>query len=233
MGITVHITEDFEAMSALAAEIAVRRIRMVLEKKPEAVLGLATGNTPTGLYKRLARAANEGEFDPGRCRSFNLDEYVGLPGGNAQQRTMHPESYAFFMIQELFSLLKRKFASSEVPYGALVDQKRLVSELKSHPGDWHELGTDRGRSIVINRAPASEYLGWIKKEILGGYAARIMKAGGIDLQIIGVGGKGHVAFHESGIPFKGSSMMLVKLDENTVNNAVADGKFTSVKDSPR
>lgn len=233
MGITIYITDDFEAMSSLAAEIATARIRTVLEQKPQAVLGLATGNSPTGLYKHLARAANEGEFDPGRCRSFNLDEYVGLPGGNPQQRVMHPESYAFFMIQELFSLLKRKFASSEVPCGSLVEQKRLVSELRAHPEDWYEQGTDKGRSIVIGKAPASGYLGWIRKEILDGYAARIRRAGGIDLQIIGVGGRGHVAFHESGIPFKGSTVMLVKLDDDTVNNAVADGHFTSVKDSPR
>ncbi len=53
------------------------------------------------------------------------------------------------------------------------------------------------------------------------------------MQIIGVGGRGHVAFHESGIPFRGSSVMLVKLDDNTINNAVKDGHFSSVEDSPR
>jgi glucosamine-6-phosphate deaminase len=42
-----------------------------------------------------------------------------------------------------------------------------------------------------------------------------------------------VAFHESGIPFKGSKVMLVKLDDNTVANAVADGHFASKKESPR
>jgi glucosamine-6-phosphate deaminase len=42
-----------------------------------------------------------------------------------------------------------------------------------------------------------------------------------------------VAFHESGIPFKGSDVMLVKLDDNTVANAVADGHFPSEKNSPR
>jgi len=47
------------------------------------------------------------------------------------------------------------------------------------------------------------------------------------------GGRGHVAFHEAGIPFKGSRVMLVRLDDNTVENAVADGHFTSKKDSPR
>ncbi|MBP7034125.1 MAG: 6-phosphogluconolactonase, partial [Syntrophobacterales bacterium] len=61
---------------------------------------------------------------------------------------------------------------------------------------------------------------------------KIRAAGGIDLQVIGVGGRGHVAFHEAGIPFKGSSVMLVKLDENTIANAVKDGHFATAADSP-
>ncbi|MFH1627231.1 MAG: 6-phosphogluconolactonase, partial [Pseudomonadota bacterium] len=76
-------------------------------------------------------------------------------------------------------------------------------------------------------------LAWIRNEVLDAYTRKIKKAGGIDLQIIGVGGRGHVAFHESGIPFKGSKVMLVRLDDNTVANAMADGHFASEKDSPR
>ncbi len=232
MGIQIIVTRDFAAMSEAAAAIAKKKILEALRRKGEAVLGLATGNSPTGLYKHLARAANRGEFDSARCRSFNLDEYVGLPGDNAQQRVMHPESYAFFMIQELFSLLKNKFTETCVPYGSLIEQMRLTAELKANPKDWEALGTDKGKSIVIRDDPKSGYLGWVKKDILQGYARKVRKAGGIDLQIIGVGGRGHVAFHESGIPFKGSSVMLVKLDDNTVANAVADGHFTTKKESP-
>ncbi|NMD39488.1 MAG: 6-phosphogluconolactonase, partial [Deltaproteobacteria bacterium] len=125
MGIQIIVTRDFAAMSEAAAAIAKKKILEALRRKGEAVLGLATGNSPTGLYKHLARAANRGEFDSARCRSFNLDEYVGLPGDNAQQRVMHPESYAFFMIQELFSLLKNKFTETCVPYGSLLQQIRL------------------------------------------------------------------------------------------------------------
>jgi glucosamine-6-phosphate deaminase len=97
----------------------------------------------------------------------------------------------------------------------------------------HEAGADAGRSVVIKQRPESAYLAWIRKEVLDAYARKIKTAGVIDLQIIGVGGRGHVAFHEAGIPFKGSRVMLVKLDENTVENAVADGHFASKKDSPR
>ncbi|HOS96746.1 MAG TPA: 6-phosphogluconolactonase [Deltaproteobacteria bacterium] len=232
MGIQIIVTKDFAAMSEVAADIAKKKIQQTLKQKGRAVLGLATGNSPTGLYKHLAKSANKGEFDAKACMSFNLDEYVGLPGENVQQRVMHPESYAFFMIQEFFSLLRDKFMETNVPFGSLVEQKRLIAELKANPKDWVALGTDKGKSIAISDSAKSAYLAWVKREILDGYAKKIRKAGGIDLQIIGVGGRGHVAFHESGIPFKGSSVMLVKLDDNTVANAVADGHFATKKESP-
>lgn len=232
MPITVLITHDFEHMSEVAADIIKNNIVKTIRKKGEFVLGLATGNSPTGLYKHLATAANEGAFDSGRIRSFNLDEYVGLPGENIQQRVMHPESYCYFMIQEFFSLLKKKFIETSVPYGTLIDQKLLIKELNAYPEDWKEWGREAGRSIVIKAKPASKYLAWIKTNILDGYRRKIRRAGGIDLQVIGVGGRGHVGFHESGIPFKNSQVLLVKLDDNTVANAVADGHFTSKKEAP-
>lgn len=232
MPITVLITHDFEHMSEVAADIVKKNIVQTIRKKREFVLGLATGNSPTGLYKRLAKAANEGAFDSGRIRSFNLDEYAGLPGENIQQRVMHPESYCYFMIQEFFGLLQKKFIETSVPYGTLIDQKQLIEELKAYPEDWEELGREAGRSIVIKAKPASKYLAWIKTTILDGYRRKIRRAGGIDLQVIGVGGRGHVAFHESGIPFKNSQVLLVKLDDNTIANAVSDGHFTSKKEAP-
>jgi len=232
MPITVLIANDFEHMSEVAADIVKKNIVQTIRIKKEFVLGLATGNSPTGLYKHLAKAANEGAFDSGRIRSFNLDEYAGLPGENIQQRVMHPESYCYFMIQEFFGLLQKKFIETSVPYGTLIDQKQLIEELKAYPEDWEELGREAGRSIVIKAKPASKYLAWIKTTILDGYRRKIRRAGGIDLQVIGVGGRGHVAFHESGIPFKNSQVLLVKLDDNTIANAVSDGHFTSKKEAP-
>jgi len=232
MGITVYVTRDFEHMSDVAADIVIKNIIETHKEKDEAVLGLATGNSPTGLYKRLAKAANDGQFDSGRIRSFNLDEYAGLPGDNVQQRVVHPESYSYFMIQEFFGLLKRKFIETRLPYGALIDQKMLIRELKENRQDWTFKGTDAGKAIAIKANPASAYLAWVRRDILDGYARKIKAAGGIDLQIIGVGGRGHVAFHESGIPFKGSAVLLVKLDDDTIANAVKDGHFPTVGDSP-
>ncbi|MFA7425407.1 MAG: glucosamine-6-phosphate deaminase [Desulfosarcinaceae bacterium] len=233
MPIKVLITKDFEHMSQVAAQIVTSKLKELSRTQKETVLGLATGNSPTGMYKCLAQAANEGRIDCGRIRSFNLDEYVGLPGDNAQQRVMHPESYGYFMIQEFFGLLKQKFIETNLPPGALIDQKQLVRELKQYPEDWHYSGTDAGKRIVIRPKAQSAYLAWIKKEILDGYARKIKRAGGIDLQVIGVGGRGHVAFHEAGIPFRGSRVMLVQLDDNTTQNSVLDGHFPSIQDCPR
>lgn len=232
MPIKVVITNNFQHLSSIAADIVKKKLIELSKKKKEIVLGLATGNSPTGMYKHLVQAANNGEFDSGRIRSFNLDEYVGLPGDNAQQRAIHPESYCYFMIQEFFSLLKKKFIETNVPFGSLIDQKTLIRELRKYSGDWTYKGANAGKSIAIKQKAESEYLGWIKKDILDGYMQKIKKAGGIDLQIIGVGGRGHVAFHESGIPFKGSLVILVKLDENTIKNSVTDGHFSSVQDCP-
>jgi len=232
MGITVLVTNDFDHMSRVAAELVIKEIVETLGKKKQVVLGLATGNTPTGLYKHLAEAANRGRFDSGPIQSFNLDEYVGLPGENAQQSVVHPESYAYFMIREFFGLLRTTFIETSVPWGSLIDQKRLIRELKQNREDWVPRGTDAGKSIAIKANPASAYLAWIRKDILDGYRRKIKTAGGIDLQIIGVGGRGHVAFHEAGIPFKASSVMLVKLDDNTIANAVKDGHFATAADSP-
>lgn len=131
MSITLFITRDFDHMSAVAAELVKKNISQTLAQKKEFVLGLATGNSPTGMYKHLAKAANEGEFDSERIRSFNLDEYVGLPGENVQQRVLHPESYSYFMIQEFFGLLRKKFIETSVPYGTLIDQKQLIKDRKS------------------------------------------------------------------------------------------------------
>ncbi|MFO8163377.1 MAG: 6-phosphogluconolactonase [Thermodesulfobacteriota bacterium] len=232
MPFKIIVTRDFDHMSEVATQIVVKDIKNILCHKNVYVLGLATGNTPTGLYKRFAALINAGEFDCSKIQSFNLDEYVGLPGENCQQRAIHPESYSFFMVQELFGLLEKKFKETNMPWGTLIDQERLLAELTANPNDWEEQGTDKGKAIVIKTNAQSGYLAWVRKEILDAYREKIERNGGIDLQIIGVGGRGHVAFHESGIPFEGNKMLLVKLDENTVANSVKDGHFSSIEQSP-
>jgi len=229
---TIYITRDFNQMSKVAADFIEADIRDKLTVKDEYILGLATGNTPTGLYKHLAKAFNSGRIDSNRVRTFNLDEYVGLPGENAQQRALHPESYSYFMVSELFSLLKRKFRETNVPWGTLVDQAELIEALNQHPDCYEILGTDKGKAVVVKNH-AEGILRQVKEEILDAYAKKIECCGGIDLHVIGVGGRGHVAFHESGIPFDAYPVLLVKLDDNTVENAVVDGHFPTSQESPR
>ncbi|MBN2568541.1 MAG: 6-phosphogluconolactonase [Deltaproteobacteria bacterium] len=232
MSFKVIITRDYEHLSDVAARIVISDIRETIRTNNSYRIGLATGRTPVRLYKHLVKAANEGQFDATRIESFNLDEYVGLPGENAQQRTLHRESYSFFMIQEFFGLMEKKFRETNIPWGTLIDQDCLEDALTYNPGDWEEQGTDRGKAIVIKKDSQSPYLRWIRKEILDKYTRKIEEGGGIDLHIVGVGGKGHVAFHESGIPFEGNKMLLVRLDDNTISNAIADGHFKNRKESP-
>jgi len=232
MPLKVIVTRDFDHMSEVAAALAVEDMSQKLASRPSYVLGLATGNSPTGFYKHLAKAVNAGRIDASRVISFNLDEYVGLPGENAQQRALHKESYSFFMIQEFFGLLQNKLKEVNVPWGTLIEQSVLEAELKANPGDWEMQGTDKGKAIVIRTDAGSEYLRWIRREILDAYVDKIARSGGIDLHIIGVGGRGHVGFHEAGVPFEHNPIMLIKLDDNTIENAVTDGHFSSREQSP-
>ena len=136
------------------------------------------------------------------------------------------------MIQEFFGLLRGKFGETNVPWGCLIEQAKLAAELQAHPDDWQAQGADKGQAIVIRPDAKSDYLRWVRAEILDAYERKIQRVGGIDLHVVGVGGRGHVAFHESGIPFENNRMLLVKLDDNTVANAVADGHFARQEDSP-
>ena len=232
MPFTIHIARDFDQMSEVAAGLVLADIVEKQAARPGYVLGLATGNSPTGLYKHLAKAFNAGAADARRIRTFNLDEYVGLPGENAQQRSLNPESYTYFMTTELFGLMRHRFAETNVPWGTLIDGDELEAALQAHPEDVELRGSDDGKEIAI-RPGATGLLRRIGDEVLDAYAAKIAAAGGIDLHVVGCGGRGHVAFHECGIPFAGGRVLLVRLDDNTEENAVTDGHFASKDESPR
>lgn len=78
-----------------SAERVTAEILAGLRAKPDLVLGLATGSTPIGVYRRLRAAREAGTADFSLVRTFNLDEYLGL---NAE----HPRSYRHFMREQLF-----------------------------------------------------------------------------------------------------------------------------------
>lgn len=159
----VIVKEDYDSLSAEAAKIVADRLR----KKPNLVLGLATGSTPLGLYKELIRLHKNEGLDFSKVTTFNLDEYVGLAPS-------HDQSYHYFMKTNFFEHVNLA--------------KRFV-----HLPD--------GMSRDIN-----VFCDW--------YENRIKEFGGIDLQILGIGQNGHIAFNEPGSSL-GSRTRIKTLTKNT------------------
>jgi len=102
----IIICDTYEAMSQGAAKVVAR----LLNSKPNAVLGLPTGSTPLGLYKELARMHKSEGLDFSRVTTFNLDEYVGL-------RKDHPQSYHYFMHENLFKHINIPTQNVYLPSG--------------------------------------------------------------------------------------------------------------------
>ena len=89
-------------------------IASLLQIKPKAALGLATGSTPIGIYEELVKLHRSGSVSFAKASSYNLDEYVGLSGS-------HPASYRYFMNTHLFDLVDIDPANTHVPNGLAVD----------------------------------------------------------------------------------------------------------------
>jgi len=155
-----------EEMSRKAAELFAQRIKA----KAGMVLGLATGSTPEGLYGELAKLNNAKQVDFAKVRTFNLDEYLGLP-------PTHDQSYRYFMNKALFNNINIDKKSTRVLDGMAKD-------------------------------PAAE----CRK-----YEQEIRSAGGIDLQLLGIGSNGHIAFNEPGSK-KDSRTRVVDLKDSTIKD---------------
>ena len=138
-------------------------------KKPDCILGLATGSTPIPTYQEMIRMNKEGILDFSKVRSFNLDEYIGLS-------PEHVCSYRRFMNEQLFDHINIDKANTHVPCGVGAD----------HEAD----------------AKA--------------YDAAVEAAGGIDLQILGIGHDGHIGFNEPGDEFV-SGTNIVTLTDMTID----------------
>ncbi|HAS82792.1 MAG TPA: glucosamine-6-phosphate deaminase [Verrucomicrobia bacterium] len=136
---------------AVAATVAARMVARLVRRKPSAVLGLATGSTPLGLYREMIRLHREEGLDFSRVTTFNLDEYIGLSAD-------HPQSYHRFMFENLFNHLNIPHANIHIPDGMAQD----IPSFCAH------------------------------------YERQIVDAGGIDLQVLGIGTDGHVGFNEPG-----------------------------------
>ena len=143
----VIISRTYEEMSKEAA----RAVADVLNTKPNAVLGMATGSTPLGLYRELVRLHREEGLDFSQVTTFNLDEYVGLARN-------HEQSYHRFMHENFFKHVNIPPQNIYIPSGTTNNYQSFC--------EWFE--------------------------------RRIEECGGIDLQILGVGSDGHIAFNEPG-----------------------------------
>ena len=134
---------SYEELSQIAAD----RIAALMKRKPNAVLGLATGSSPIGIYERLRAAFARGELDFSKACSINLDEYLGLAPD-------HPQSYRFFMQKHLFDHINIPSASTFVPNGCAKDPEaeclRYSELLTKYPTDIVFLGIGENAHIAFN-----------------------------------------------------------------------------------
>lgn len=95
-------------------EVGASIIASLVQTNPRAVLGLATGSTPIGIYQELINQYKKGRVSFKQVTSYNLDEYIGLPEG-------HPESYRTFMNKQLFDHIDIQKEQTYVPNGIAAD----------------------------------------------------------------------------------------------------------------
>lgn len=160
----MHIikVKNYEELSKEAAKI----IGGLMKKRPDAILGLATGSTPIGLYKNLIKMYEQGEISFKQIKTYNLDEYCDLPKS-------HPQSYFSFMHEQLFNHVDILEKNVHLPSGEGEDLKALADKY-------------------------NQMLGKVS----------------IDLQVLGIGGNGHIGFNEPKTPFD-QETFIVELTEKT------------------
>ncbi len=166
--------------SAAASRAVARRIAEIVRAKAaagqQAVLGLATGNTPINVYHELARMHREEGLDLSNVVTFNLDEYWPI------RHDVH-QSYHAWMHENFFQFVNIKPENIHIPSG----------EAPREEADAH----------------------------CAAYEAAIAAAGGIDIQILGIGRSGHIGFNEPGSD-RDSLTRLVHLDRITRKDAASD-----------
>lgn len=174
----ILVLDNYEEMSKKAALMIASQVML----KPDSVLGLATGDTPLGMYKELIELYNKKEVDFNEVRTFNLDEYYGINREN-------PQSYYNYMINNLFNSINVNRKNINVPDGMTMDVEAACR----------------------------------------GYEKKIKEVGGIDMQVLGIGGNGHIGFNEPDVNFEAETH-LVNLNEKTIE---ANSRFfKSIKDVP-
>ncbi len=173
----VVILPGSKAIATLAADT----VEQLLRRKPDAVLGLATGSTPLPVYAELAQRHQRDGLDFSRARGFALDEYVGLPAG-------HPESCREVIRREFTEQVNIIPANVHCPDGAAAD------------------------------IPAA----------CQGYEDAIRNAGGVDLQLLGVGTDGHIGFNEPGSSLASRTRIKTLVEQTRRDNARFFGSVAQV-----
>lgn len=155
-----------------AAQLAANVIARAVAHHPRAVLGVATGSTPLGVYTELGRRVRAGELTLRAATAFALDEYVGLSADD-------PRSY-------------RQVIAGE--FAAQVD----IDPEAVHAPD------GSARDLV---------------EACADYERRISEAGGVDVQLLGIGSDGHIAFNEPGSSLASRTRVKTLTDQTRRDNA--------------
>ncbi|MFE0522848.1 MULTISPECIES: glucosamine-6-phosphate deaminase [unclassified Streptomyces] len=164
----VVIVPDAKAGGEIIAEAMARLLR----RKPDALLGVATGSTPLPVYQALAAKVAAGAVDTSRARVAQLDEYVGLPAD-------HPESYR--------SVLRREVLE---PLGIGVDAF---------------MGPDGTAEDIPGACEA--------------YDTALAEAGGVDLQLLGIGTDGHIGFNEPCSSLASRTRIKTLTEQTRIDNA--------------
>lgn len=144
----ITVVKNYDEMSREAAKY----VAETLTSKPDCVLGLATGDTPIGMYAELVKMYNEGKLDFSKARSVNLDEYYPITPDNDQ-------SYRYFMNYHLFDKVNINKANTYVPDGTAKDVeahcKAYEANIDALGGvDVQVLGIGRNGHIGFNEPDA-------------------------------------------------------------------------------
>ena len=170
--------KNYDQMS----EEALKIVLDVVKNKPDAVLGLATGSTPLGLYAKMIEDHKNNGTSYAECRAVNLDEYVGLDINSDQ-------SYVYFMRENLFKNIDIKLENTHIENGKADDKDAECARYNALLGELVQ-----------------------------------------DVQILGIGSNGHIAFNEPGTSFD-SVTHIVDLAESTIKDN--SRLFNSIDEVPR
>jgi len=159
-----------------AGREAAERVIIAVASKPDAVLGLATGRTMEGIYRRLVEACRRSRISFARVVTFNLDEYLGIPPED-------PRSFLSYMRKHLFDHIDLPSGNAHIP-----------------PSQPANLEVDCRR-----------------------YEDAIGRAGGIDLQLLGIGREGHIGFNEPSSSLRARTRVKTLTDTTLRDNFGQDG----------